>query len=124
MARVGTWYKQRAKAFEPTLALIADGIFTVTSVLVHAVVYTVFILAEGPPLTIFLNCISIEAVMVSLCVGIRTKLNDRTIQAAQEDRDELQRTIDEHIENDERLTREIRKLIEAVHARVVEDRDP
>lgn len=118
-----SWYKNRAKAFEPTLALIADGIFTVTSVLVHVVAYTIFILAEGPPLTIFLNTISIEAVMVSLCVGIRTKLNDRAIQAAQTDRDELQRTIDAHIENDERLTGEIHTLVHEVHARVTEGRD-
>ena len=113
-------YNARARALEPKIGHVVNGVFSLTSVLIHVVVYTAFILAEGPPLTIFLNCISIEAVFVSLFVGIRTKLNDRELEAQQRDRDDLQDMMEEHVENDERLTGDIHALMREVHEKMTE----
>lgn len=110
-------YLQETAVAERLLARIADGVFTVWSFLAHIVVYPLAMSAEGGDFHLFLDAISIEAVFVSLCVGINTKLTMKREGVAQQQRDHMQHSIERLIEQDKALT-------EQIHLRVVRQQNP
>lgn len=91
----------RWKAFydrgEAGLARFAEAVFTLWSFVAHIVLYAAAWALGTSPHALFLNVISIEAVLVSLCVGINQRLQLRGDEEAQRQRDELQEEMEEHV---------------------------
>lgn len=63
----------------------------------HIVLYAAAWVLGTSPHALFLNVISIEAVLVSLCVGINQRLQLANEREAQRQRDELQDDMEEHV---------------------------
>lgn len=105
-------YLDEIGVVEGALAKAANAVFTVYSFIGHAVVYPLLMYLEGGDYHLFLDAISIEAVFVSMCVGIQTKLSAKRDRVAQLQRDSMQASIEHLVETNTDLT-------EAIHERVV-----
>jgi hypothetical protein len=111
-------YRDSLSRSEVALGVLADGVFTVWSFAVHVMVYFVLwiVIDWGP----FLNAISVEAVIVSLCVGVNTKLQLKGDRVAQQQRDWLEHEIEKELLDDKATTEAIHNLAIAIHHAVVE----
>jgi len=120
----GAVYRDSMSRSERFLGEASNAVFTVWSFAVHVAVYFyLWIVIDWGP---FLNAISVEAVVVSLMVGVNTKLTLRGDRVAQEQRDwiqaELRREIrEDHLDTvaDKELIEAIKMLIEEIHDTIV-----
>ena len=100
-----------AERAERALGACADKVFTVWSVALHVIVYATAWIAGAGGHALFLNAISIEAVFVTLAVGVNTKLQLRGDRQAQEQRDALQDEIERGVITDQEMTQALHELV-------------
>jgi hypothetical protein len=74
--------------------------------------YLLWVVIDWGP---FLNAISVEAVIVSLMVGVNTKLQLKGDRVAQQQRDWMQHEIEREVKADHDDTRADKQLTEAIH---------
>jgi hypothetical protein len=106
-------YRDSLSRSERILGAVSNAVFTVWSFVIHVAVYVyLWLIVDWQP---FLNAISVEAVIVSLCVGVNTKLQLRGDRVAQEQRDWIQTELRREIKEDHEDTKADKALTEAVH---------
>lgn len=108
------WHKEYLLALsapEKFCLAFSRYFFTFGSAIIHAIVYACIMNLEGGDFHLFLDGISIEAVFVSIFIGIAQNTAAKREQIAQLQRDHMQDTIEALIRSDTVLTAEIHKVV-------------